>query len=71
MTNRATPYFDGPNLPGPVVDHDLADPEPPGVRQDRDEPVQLAVDADLVEHLAAVDLEAAVVVVEPAAGQAR
>ncbi len=33
--------------PGAVVDLDLADPEPSGVSQDRDEPVQLAVDADL------------------------
>ena len=57
--------------PGAVVDLDLADPEPSRVRQDGDEPVQLAVDADLVEHLAAVDLEPAVVVVELAAGQAR
>ncbi len=51
--------------PGAVVDDDLADAEAAGVGQHRDEPVQLAVDADLVEDLAAIGLEAAVVVVQP------
>ena len=55
-------------LPRPVADHDLADAEAAGVRQHRDEPVQLAVDADLIEHGAAIELEAAVVVVQVAAG---
>src|SRR5262249_6498754 len=54
---------------GPVANHDLADAEPARMRQHRDETVQLAVDADLVEHLAAVDPEAAAVVVPAAAGQ--
>ena len=58
-----------PVLPGPMADHDLADAEAAGMRQHRDEPVQLAVDADLLEHLAAIELEAAVVVVQVAAGQ--
>ena len=47
-----------------MADLDLADAKPAGVRQHRDEAMQLAVDADLAEHLAAVELEAAVVVVE-------
>src|SRR4029077_8162882 len=38
--------------------------------QDRNEPVQLTVDADLPQDLAAVELESAVVIVEPAARQA-
>ena len=49
---------------------DLADPEAPGVRQHRNEPVQLTVDADLTQHLAAIELETAIVVVQAAAGQA-
>ena len=48
---------------------DLADPEAPGMRQHRDEPVQLAIDADLTQHLAAVELEPAVMIVQAAAGQ--
>ena len=49
---------------------DLGDPKAAGVRQDRDEPVQLAVDADLAQHLAAVELEPAIVIVEAAAAHA-
>ena len=56
--------------PRPVADLDLADAEAPGMRQDRNETVQLAIDADLPQHLAAVELEPAIVVVQAAAGQA-
>ena len=67
--NRATPYFDDPNRRARWLTTISPTRKPSGVRQDGHEPVQLAVDADLVEHLAAIDLEAAVVVVQLAAGQ--
>ena len=52
-----------------MADLDLAHAKSAGVRQHRDETMQLAVDADLAQHLAAVELEAAVVVVQAAAGE--
>ena len=55
---------------GPMMDLDLADAKAAGMSQHRHEPVQLAVDVHLANHLGAVELEPAVVVVEPAAGQA-
>ena len=52
-----------------MVDLDLADAEAARRRQHRDEAVQLAVQADLAEHLGAIAFHAAVVVVQPDAGQ--
>ena len=69
LTKRRTPYFERPNLRGPMVDLDLADAEAAGRRQHRDEAVQLAVEPDFAEHLGAVALHAAVVVVQLDAGQ--
>ena len=48
-----------------VVHRHLADAEAAPVRERRHEAVQLAVDLDRLDHLAAVELEAAVEVVQP------
>ena len=48
LKNREKPYFDDAVPAAAMVDLDLADAKAAGVRQDRDEPVQLAVDADLL-----------------------
>ena len=69
LKNRENPYLEAPCRPAPMADLDLGDAKPSRVRQDRDETVQLAVDADLAQHLAAVKLEPAIVVVQAAAGQ--
>src|SRR5262245_44580630 len=53
----------------PMIDDDLSDPESSRVRQNGHIPVQLAVDAYLVEHFPSIGLEPAVVVVQLAAGQ--
>ena len=53
----------------PVVDLDLADAEAARRRQHGDEAVQLAVEPDLAEDLGPVAFHAAVVVVQPDAGQ--
>src|SRR6185437_4907508 len=53
----------------PVGDGDLAHAKTAGVRQNRHEAVQFAIQPDLAKDLAAVTLHAAIVVVQPDAGQ--
>ena len=53
--------------PAPMADLDLGDTKAAGVRQHRNETVQLAVNADLAQHLASVKLESAIVIVQAAA----
>ncbi len=52
----------------PMLDDDLADLEPAGVRKYRHKAMQLAVQAHFVKDLAAVSLHAAIVVVQPDTG---
>ncbi len=54
----------------PMVDDQFADPKAAGVGQHRNEAMQFAVDLDFAEDLGAIALHAAIVVVQPDAGQA-
>ena len=70
LDESGDPILGAAELARAVVHDDLGDLEASLVGQDGDEAVELAVERDLVEDLAAIGLEAAVVVVELAAGQA-
>ena len=50
---RDQPYFERPDTPRPMLDRRLADAEPARRGQHRHEAVQLAVQPDLVDHVAA------------------
>ena len=70
LKNREKPYLDAPCRRRRWRTSTSRDPKASGVRQDRDETVQLAVNADLAQHLAAVKLEPAIVIVQAAAAHA-
>ena len=63
-------YFDFPWRRGRMIDLDLGDGHPDLAGDGRDEAVQLAVELDILDHLAAEHLERAAVVVEPDPGDA-
>src|SRR5262249_5948140 len=56
-------------LPRPMIDLNLADAIAACSRQHRNEAVQLAVEPYFLEHFSAIALHAAVVIVQPDAGQ--
>ena len=65
LTKRAAPNLLLPKRRARWCTGDLADAEPAPVRERGQEAVELAVDLDRLDDLAAVELEAAVEVVEP------
>ena len=66
---RDQPYFDRPYSARPMLDRRLADAKPARRGQHGHEAVQLAVEPNLVNHVAAKRLQAAVVVVQLDAGE--
>src|SRR5262249_7429347 len=51
-----------------MPDLDLAHTEAPRGGQDRNETMQFAIDADLTQHLTAIELESTIMIMQPAAG---
>lgn len=69
LEQPSKPIFRLAELARPVIDRNFANGKPPPVKQNRNEPVQFAIEVQAVQRFSAVGLEAAIEIIQPHAGQ--